>query len=350
MIQTEDREKAINLIDEAVSNGARRFKACETLEISIRTYIRWKGDSSGDKRKGASKNVPRKLSESEQQVILEVCCNSENKDKTPYDIYFSLLEENNRYIASIRTFYRVLKVHNKLHHRGNTKPRKNKTKPPEVLATGPNQVWCWDITWLATEIKGIYLYAYKIIDIWDKAIVGWEIHEREDESLARDLFHRLQSEQKMKGIHLHSDNGHPMKGMSLLAFLYSMNISVSRSRPSVSNDNPFIESYFKTMKYSVQYPGHFVSIEHARKWMADFVNWYNTKHRHSGIGFVTPHQMRTGAYKELFEKRNVVLQAAYQSNPSRWSRPPKQWNIIHTVYLNPSLETRQNILKRKKAA
>lgn len=350
LIPLEEREEALKLIDQAVSDGACRPKACNALDIDVRTYYRWKKASKGDQRKGAQKAIPRKLPIEDEKEILEICCNSKNKDKTPYDIYFTVLEEKERHIASIRTIYRILKKYGKIHHRGKQKPRKNKTRPPEVVATGPNQVWTWDITWLATEVKGIFLYAYKIIDIWDKSLVGWEIHDREDELLALDLFKRLKLKYNLKGIHLHSDNGHPMKGMSLLAFLYSMGVSVSRSRPRVSNDNPFIESYFKTMKYSVCYPGHFKDINHARAWMADFVNWYNTEHRHSGINFATPHQMRTGEYKVLFQKRNKAIQEAYEKNPARWSKPPKQWDTSHTVYLNPSLETQHNLLNRKKTA
>ncbi|MBN2900016.1 MAG: IS3 family transposase [Clostridia bacterium] len=350
MIPIDERCEALALIDKAVLAGAKRFKACEILGITIRTYHRWISNPSGDRRKGADKHIPRKLTDDESKEILHICCNEKYKDMTPYCIYYSLLEEDSRYIASIRSFYRVLRANNKLHHRGNSKPSTSKNRPPEVIATGPNQVWCWDITWLATEIKGVYLYAYKIIDIWDKELVGWEIHDREDEKLARDLFHSLQFKYNLKGIHLHSDNGHPMKGMSLLSFLYSMKISVSRSRPRVSNDNPFIESYFKTMKYSVCYPGYFKDINHARSWMADFVDWYNTKHRHSGLNFVTPQQMRSGEYKRIFKKRNQILKAAYEKHPERWSQPPKQWNGQHKVYLNPSLETQQTLKKNKNAA
>jgi putative transposase len=345
------RMRAIKLIDEAVNNSARRKKACEMLDITIRTYWRWKKGPSGDRRKGADKRVARKLTDQERKAIIDQCCSSQNKDKTPYEVYFSLLEEDSLYIASISSFYRVLGAANKLHHRGNCKPRKKHSQPPEVIATGPNQVWCWDITWLATEVKGLYLYAYTIIDIWDKSIVGWDIHDREDAELARDLFQRMKSKFNLHGIHLHSDNGNPMKGMTLLAFLYSMKVSVSRSRPRVSNDNPFIESFFKTMKYSVCYPGRFKGLEHARSWMADFINWYNNNHRHSGINYVTPAQMRSGMHHEIFTARNEVIQAAYEKHPERWSKKPKQWgHESHTVYLNPSAETKQSIREKEVVA
>lgn len=350
MISIKLRTLTVELINEAVTSGARRFIACSTIGITQRTYFRWRNNPGGDKRKGVKKHIPQKLTESEKQEILDICCSSKYKDQNPYEIYFSILEEDRRYIASISSFYRILKANNKLHHRGCSRPSRSLNKPPEVVAIGPNQVWCWDITWLATEVKGIYLYSYQVIDIWDKSLVGWEIHDREDEQLARELFRSLQHKYNLTGVHLHSDNGHPMKGMSLLAFLYSLKVSVSRSRPRVSNDNPFIESYFKTMKYSVCYPGHFIDIAHARSWMADFVNWYNTKHRHSGIGFITPQQMRSGECKHIFENRNQVIQDAYEKMPARWSKPPKHWCSKHEVYLNPSLETKQNLIKRRSAA
>jgi transposase InsO family protein len=350
MISTQKRIQAIKLIKEAVSNGANQSRACEMLGISQRTYYRWESDSTGDKRKGSVKCIPRKLKDEEIEEIIDVCCSTKYKDCTPYTIYFSLLEEDSKYIASISSFYRVLRAHNKLHHRSRCKPPTSRNKPPEVIATGPNQVWCWDITWLATEVKGIYLYAYEIIDIWDKSIVGWAIHDREDAQLARDLFRSLASKYEYENIHLHSDNGHPMKGISLLAFLYSLNVSVSRSRPRVSNDNPFIESFFKTMKYSVCYPGRFKSLNNARSWMADFIDWYNTSHRHSGINYVTPHQMRSGEYKKIMEKRNQIIKEAFEKHPERWSQPPKQWIEEHKVYLNPSRETKQNLYKMRYAS
>lgn len=343
MIPLENRMRAIELIDEAVNSGARRKSACEVLEITLRTYRRWKKNPSGDRRKGAAKSIPRKLTEQERMTIIDLCCNYENKDKTPYEVYFSLLEGDKCYLASISTIYRILRETNKLHHRGNYKPRRKHAGPPEVVATAPNQVWCWDITWLPTEVRGIYLYCYSIIDIWDKSIVGWEIHDYEDEQLARDLFQRLKAKYKLQGIHLHSDNGNPMKGMTLLAFLYSMKVSVSRSRPKVSNDNPFIESFFKTMKYSVCYPGKFKNREQARSWMADFIDWYNNEHRHSGISYITPNEMRTGKHSEIFAVRNEVIMAAYEDHPERWSRKPKQWENSHTVYLNPSAETKKRL-------
>jgi transposase InsO family protein len=344
LIMVKDREHAVTIIQEAITNGARLKRACDTVEISIRTYQRWKAGELKDKRKGAQKRIPRKLTTEEEAKIIRLCCSPEFKDFNPYDIFIILLETGT-YIASIRTIYRVLKKANLLHHRSNKKPGTRKSAPKEAVATGPNQVWCWDITWLPTRVKGIFLYSYMIIDIWDKSIVGWSIHEEENEAHAKDLFDQVLAEQGYPDVHIHSDNGNPMKGLSLLALFYFLKISNTYSRPRVSNDNPFIESFFGTMKCSVKYPGRFDTIDEAREWMARFVAYYNTEHRHSGIAYFTPKQMRTGSYKTIVDIRNKTMQEAYRKNPARWSRNAKQWDKDFTVYLNPSLDTRQKLEK-----
>ena len=334
------------LIQDAILEGARLIKCCEVLEISLRTYQRWKSGKFEDKRKGADKVIPRKLTEDEKQEIIDICCSTEFKDSNPYEIFITLLERST-YIASISSFYRVLRAADLLHHRSNKRARSKVSTPPEKIATGPNQVWTWDITWLPSIVKGFFYYSYKIIDIWDKNIVGWEIHDTESEEHARTLFQRTLSEQGFPNIHIHSDNGNPMKGISLLALLYDLGCKNSFSRPRVSNDNPYIESFFGTMKTSFKYPGRFKSIEHAREWVADFIDYYHTKHRHSGIQYFTPQQMRSGEYKEFVSKRNATMQLAFTKNPCRWSGSLKQWKMKHTVYLNPSIET---ITACKKAA
>jgi transposase InsO family protein len=334
------------MIQAALKEGARLFPACETLGISLRTYQRWKAGNECDRRKGAAKRVPRKLTEEERQEIINLCCNNEFKDANPYEIFITLLERKN-YIASISSFYRVLRAAHLLNHRANKRPGTKHAAPPELVATGPNHVWCWDITWLPTEVKGIFLYAYIIIDVWDKSIVSWEVHDTECEGHAKSLFERALAEQGYPRVHIHSDNGNPMKGISLLSLLYDLGCKNSFSRPRVSNDNPFVESFFGTMKCSVKYPGRFADIIESRRWMADFVDWYNTSHRHSGIYFFTPRQMRTGQYRKQVAIRNQTMREARNKNPERWSRPVKQWDQNHTVYLNPSLATRQ---KKKCAA
>lgn len=342
LIAEKEREQAVILIGEALQIGARLYPACDVLGISTRTYQRWKAGCVKDRRKGAVKRTPRKLTEKEREEIRKISCSEEFKDSNPYEIFITLLERG-KYIASIRSFYRVLKASDLLHHRSNKRPGTKHAVPKEAMATGPNQVWSWDITWLPTLVKGVFLYAYKIIDIWDKTIVGWEIHDVECEEHAEALFRRSLAEQGFPHVHIHSDNGNPMKGISLLAMLYDLGCKNSFSRPRVSNDNPFIESFFGTMKTSVKYPGRFEDISEARKWLSDFVNWYNTSHRHSGIQFFTPKQMRSGEYKNLVTIRNKTMLEAKKRTPGRWSRKAKQWDVQHTVYLNPSLETRQKL-------
>jgi transposase InsO family protein len=196
-----------------------------------------------------------------------------------------------------------------------------------------------DITWLPRTIRGLFFYAYVVIDIFDKNIVGWSVHEEESERHSRDLFERTLQGKKAKLRALHADNGHPMKGITLMALLKDLNVEVSHSRPRVSNDNPFIESLFKTLKYRINYPLRFRDLGHARQWMSSFVNWYNTEHLHSSIGHVTPQQMRTGEAELIFERRNAVMRQAQAEYPERWgSRPAKHWESPRQAVLNPEKE------------
>lgn len=250
-----------------------------------------------------------------------------------------LLLNEGIYLASVSTFYRVLKAENLVHHRSNTKPRNGCGKPPEHLATGSDQVYCWDITWLPRTIKGLFFYAYVVIDIFDKTIVGWAVHDEEHDRHAKDLFQRTLQSKTVKLRALHADNSNPMKGITLMALLRELNVEVSHNRPRVSNDNPFIESLFKTLKYRVNYPLRFRDQVHAREWMAGFVNWYNTEHLHSSIGHVTPQQLRTGEAELIFGRRNAVMQQARAAYPERWgSRPAKLWESPKAIVLNPEKE------------
>lgn len=332
----------MELIEEANEAGARLFKACEVLEISVNTFRRWQCGDIRDKRKGATKSVPRKLTEEEQSAILNICCDDKHKDMNPYQIHANLLDKG-IYIASISSFYRVLREKGLVKHRGNSRPAYKHNRPPEKKATGPNQVWCWDITWVKTEIRGIFLYAYVIIDIWDRSIVKWCIHDREDDALARELFELAVRDNGRPDVFIHSDNGNPMKGVSLLAFFQMLGLSNSYSRPRVSNDNPFIESLFKTLKYHVSYPKSFPDLSAARTWFADFVDVYNNRHSHSGLHFMTPHAVRSGCYTQTIKNRNAIMQEAFSRNPQRWSQSVKQLPVDHVVYLNPMADTRLKI-------
>jgi len=346
LISPEKRKIAVKLIIEANDSGARLWKACETLEISVSTFRRWRNGHYQDKRKGASKRVPRKLTPEEELQIINLCCKTEYREMNPYEIHASLLDKK-IYIASISTFYRVLRKNGLIHNRGNTKPRVHHHAPPQRCATGVNQVWCWDITWIASTVRGFFYYAYVIIDIWDRSIVKWSIHDREDDELANELFTHAFRDNGSPDVFIHSDNGNPMKGLSLMALFSDLGITNSYSRPRVSNDNPFIESWFKTMKYNVSYPGKFSSIEDARAWFSDFVDFYNTSHSHSGLNFITPQNLRDGNYDSIAANRNKTMLDAFSRNPQRWSNKVKQLPAQHVVYLNPSADTRIRINRTK---
>ena len=342
MIPEADRSVAVELIEEATASGARRFKACEVLELSVRTYQRWKRDGLIDRRKGASRTVRRTLSAEERQEILDQACSERFRDCTPYEIVAILAQEGS-YLASVSTFYRVLRAAGKLHHRGESRPGHRHSAPPELVADRPNQVFSWDITYLKTGVSGIFLYAYLIVDVWSRKIVGWTVEAEESEALAARLFRNLLSRLGLRGVRLHSDNGHPMKGATILMTLYQLGVIPSFSRPRVSDDNPYSESLFKTLKYTVGYPKHFRDLTHARDWMASFVDWYNTRHLHSAIGYVTPQQRHDGTAMAILEARNRTLDAAYEKHPERWSKPPKRWKAPGAVYLNPSVKTKELI-------
>ena len=188
------------------------------------------------------------------------------------------------------------------------------------LVTGPNQVYSWDITWLKTNVRGMFKYAYNIIDLFDRSFVGWTVEDTESDEHAARLFSRVARDQKAVPKIVHADNGHPMRGVTLAAFLDKLMVSRSYSRPRCSNDNAYVESYHKTLKYTVGYPKVFSSLEHARSWYADFAQWYNTEHLHSGLGYVTPHQRRSGEAAAIYAKRDETIRKAREQNPSRWKQ------------------------------
>lgn len=337
-----DRIVAVQLIDEAVEAGARCFKACEVLELSVRTYQRWKQEPQGDRRKGSKKNVLRKLSSEERQGVIDTACDQRFANCTPYEIVATLAQEGT-YLASVSTFYRILRADNKLHHRSESRPATKRNAPPELEATGPNQVLSWDITYLKTGVSGMFLYAYLVIDVWSRKIVAWSVETEESEQHAVQLFESLARRLNLRNARLHSDNGHPMKGATMLMTLYMLGVIPSFSRPRVHDDNPYSEALFKTLKYTAGYPRYFNDLQHARDWMASFVDWYNTEHLHSALGYVTPQQRHDGSAEAIYEARNRTLEQAYQQHPERWSRKPKTWSAPKVVYLNPSQITKENL-------
>ena len=353
MISVLDRSKAITLIQTAVTNGAREERACEELGISRRTLQRWRNDLTPleDQRPVVKRPIPQnKLSEDERETIVKTVNQPEYKSLPPSQIVPRLADEG-VYIASESTMYRVLKEKDMQHHRGRSK--KPHAKPIAThCATGPNQVWMWDISWLPGPAKGIYFYLYLILDLYSRKIVAWEIWLEESAENASLLVRRgMLSEQRIshhQPLVLHSDNGSPMKGASLLETLYQLGITPSRSRPRVSNDNPYAESIFRTCKYRPDYPAKgFSDLTAARTWVLSFAHWYNKEHRHSGLNFLTPNQRHDGSAEQIFEQRTQVYEQAKTLHPERWSRETRNWTLEDEVWLNPE-RVSKNITENKR--
>ena len=339
MISLPDRRKAVRLITEAIHSGASKMKACKEIGISHKTYNRWilNGSVKADGRPDAVRPVPvNKLSHEERNCILETC-NIRDFASLPPTQIVPILADNDEYIGSESTFYRVLRESKQQHHRGRTSSLNKKT-PKSFCASAPCQVWTWDITWLPGPVKGIFFYLYMIIDIYSRKIVGWEIYDKESGENASILIQKavLKEQCSNNPIVLHSDNGSPMKAATFLETLRHLEIIASYSRPRVSNDNPFSESLFKTCKYRPEYTGKgFKTIIAAREWGLSFVNWYNNQHRHSKINFVTPVQRHEGLDKDILCKRKNVFELAKKQHPERWSGETRKWEHQAEVWLNP---------------
>lgn len=335
------------MIEEANANGARLIPACDVVGISKRTFERWRlGDTvNEDKRKNCIRPEPKnKLSKQERQSVLNVVSRPEYADLPPTQIVPSLADRG-QYIASESTFYRILREENMQHHRRHTKPPERVNTPTTYIADGPNQVWTWDITYINTYTRGLYFKLYTIIDIYSRKIVGWEVWPEETGELAAELVERATLTENTKGkpLVLHSDNGAPMKSYTLKAKLENLGILSSYSRPRVSNDNAFSESHFKTMKYRTSYPNDgFSSIEEAREWVLNFVNWYNNEHYHSALKFMTPSSRHNGETDKIMANRKKVYEAARALNPLRFKKGIRNWNPDETVSLNPTNEVKEN--------
>jgi len=352
MISIKEREKAVSLIETACRTGARQNKACILLGITERTLQRWKNtpDQSikKDQRQYSKSTPANKLLPEEKQEIIRICNSEEYMNLPPSQIVPALADQG-IFIASESSFYRVLHENCQQQHRGKSKIR-SRNKPKGFTAADPNQVWTWDITYLPSSIKGIFFYLYMITDIYSRKVVGWEVHAKQSDDLASNLVKRACLSEGVSGenIVLHSDNGSPMKGATMLATLQDLGVIPSFSRPSVSNDNPYSESLFKTLKYTPVYPSKpFDTIDIAREWVLRFVHWYNFHHHHSGIKFVTPHARHIGRDKEILKNREKVYREAKRRNPARWSGNIRNWDLIKTVDLNPAKEKTVN---EKKAA
>lgn len=327
------------LIDEAVVAGARRFKACAELGLSVRTVQRWQHQAE-DGRPLAQRPAPaNRLSEAERAQVLAVLNEPAHASLPPHQIVPRLADQG-EYLASESTMYRILRSARQQHARGRAKAPLRRAVTTHV-ATGPNQLWCWDITWLPSTVKGRYYYWYMMKDVYSRKLVANEVHEVESAGLAARLLTQgcLREGTQGQPLVLHSDNGSAMKGATLLACMQNLGVEPSYSRPRVSNDNAYAESLFRTAKYSPQWPNKpFASLEAARRWVHEFVWWYNETHRHSGLRFVTPGQRHRGEAEEILRQRARVYAQAKAENPSRWRGETRDWTLENRVWLNPERE------------
>ena len=320
--------------------------ACEIIGVSLRTYRRWTSGNTvaGDRRPNAERPPPtHKLTAAEREAILAVCHEARFASLPPSQIVPRLADEG-RYLASESSFYRVLHAAGEQHHRGRAETPVRR-EPATHEATGPNQLWCWDVSYLPSGIRGLYYYLYLVLDVYSRKIVGWEVEVEESgergAALIRQTALREGIARQHQPVVLHADNGSPMKSATLLATLQWLGVQPSHSRPRVSNDNAYAESVFRTCKYRPEYPRDgFGTLEEARAWLLNFVTWYNTEHRHSGLNFVTPVQRHTDEAAMVMQQRIDVYEAARARHPRRWNREIRDWSLPESVWLNPVKEPR----------
>lgn len=354
MIAPDQKQLVITHIDEAVRSGAREAAACEVATISPRTLRRWRkslasGQSLEDRRKAsAALRIPtNRLSTEEVAAVLEVCNQPEYRSLPPSQIVPQLADQE-RYLASESTFYRILRLTDQQHHRGRAQKRQVVAAPKSWCATGPLRTWSWDITYLASAVRGEFYRLYLILDVYSRAIMGWEVHAEESAEHASELVRKacLKHGVHQSGLVLHSDNGSPMKGSTMLSTLQRLGVVPSFSRPSVSNDNPYSESLFRTLKYTPAYPSKpFDSLDAARQWVQTFVTWYNESHRHSALKFVTPMQRHRGEDVAILAERKRIYEAAKASRPERWTGETRDWNPVGDVWLNPPKNKTENAVE-----
>jgi transposase InsO family protein len=350
MTSPEERATLQELIGEATTAGARQASACAMLGLSARTLQRWHGGApeAADGRTVRRHEPAHKLSADERAELLAVANSAEFAHLPPSQIVPRLADQQ-RYIASESTFYRVLREEKQLAHRRSERPARARSKPRAVCADAPNQLFSWDITYLPTTVRGQYFYLYLFMDVFSRMVVGWQVYAEESSAQASELLKDLCAREAIKPgqVILHSDNGGPMKGATMLATLQALGVMPSLSRPGVSNDNPYSESLFKTLKYRPAYPLQaFDTLFAARTWVIGLVRWYNHEHRHSAIRFVTPAQRHANLDQQILDRRATLYEAARQRNPLRWKGPTRNWKRVHTVHLNPDHTDNPELIRR----
>lgn len=321
-----------------LSRDVGKKPACEALGVPRATFYRHTGNRvpATDGRKSTPLIPPLALSSAERQTVVDILHSERFQDKAPYEVYATLLDEG-QYHCSIRTMYRILSTEHgcvKERRRGH---QRNHYKKPELLATGPNQVWSWDITKLKGPVKWTYFYLYVILDIFSRYVVGWMVAHREQDALAKRLIEHSCIKQNIQAgqLTIHADRGSSMHSKTVAYLLADLGVTKTHSRPHVSNDNPYSESQFKTLKYCPEFPDRFGSIQDARTFCHPFFHWYNKEHRHSGIALMTPEQVHYGMAKKVFELRSQVLSAAFDNHPLRFKGTiPKPFTLPEATWIN----------------
>ena len=338
------------MIDEAIVEltgdeiGLSVKAACQAVGRPRGSHYRRVGRPHGPPAPPASRKgqaQPRALTTDERAEVLRVLRSERFVDQAPASVYATLLDEGS-YLCSISTMYRLLRETDETGER-----RRQATHPatvkPELQADRPNAVWSWDITKLLGPAKWTYYYLYVIIDIYSRYVPGWLLADRESAGLAEQLLADTCYRQNISHgqLSIHADRGSSMASKPVALLLADLGVTKSHSRPHVSNDNPFSESNFKTLKYRPDFPERFASIEHARAFCRDFFGWYNHQHRHSGIALMTPADVHYGRASQITTARSHVLDAAYQAHPERFVRkPPQPPTLAQTVWINqPDTDT-----------
>lgn len=328
-------------VAEARRNGARLAAACAVVGLPARTIQRWqKRPDEDDGRRGPRRRPPNALTAAEEAQVVTVLTSARYGGVSPKQLVPQLADDG-LYLASESTMYRLQR---RLGLRASSRPAIRSHVPRARVvhtATGPTQVWSWDITWLPTTVRGHYLYLYLVMDVWSRRIVGWTVEESENSDAAAKLFRRTCDAANIdpRGLVLHSDNGAAMRGATMLTTLQWLGVVPSFSRPHVSDDNPYSEALFRTLKHTPAYPRlPFADRIAASRWVTRFVAWYNGEHRHSAIRYVTPDERHEGRAPAILEHRHVLYQRARLTNPERWSRSTRNWTPVGAVVLNPEPE------------
>lgn len=314
--------------------------ACEALGVSRATLYRRRSQVVVPESRPRPK-PPRALDSTERQSVLSDLHSPRFVDKAPAQVWAILLDEGT-YHCSIRTMYRMLTDEEEVRERRNQLRHPNYQKP-ELLATAPNEVWSWDITRLRGPAKWSYYYLYVILDIFSRYVVGWMVAQRESATLANRLIAETYKKQCIRPgqLTIHADRGSSMRSKPVALLLSDLGVIKTHSRPYVSNDNPYSESQFKTLKYCPEFPGRFGSIEHARNFCVEFFEYYNREHRHSGIGLMTPASVHYGRSEKVRKARQETLLAAYRKHPERFVNGiPRAPALPQEAWINPPARDR----------